>query len=105
MISKELEDRLRAAVQTESIPATRGDGASIYYQQAGASSATVLIAAVLAEIDAAKPKPVTVSGWVNVYPRASVMGTYLTRAEAEQEAGSDSIACIYVKGTEGDEPE
>ena len=47
--------------------------------------------------------PIKVSGWVNIYPSGPPT-LYPTKQDADLNAHSTRIACVYVSGTEGDEP-
>lgn len=50
-------------------------------------------------------EPVKVSGWVNVYQHFPCSHIYATREKAEELADkNDRVACIFVSGTEGEEP-
>ena len=49
-------------------------------------------------------EPLKISGWVNVCPRAA-LAFHTSRENADESAASDRIACVYVEGVEGKEPE
>lgn len=48
-------------------------------------------------------EPITVEGWVNVNDSFPISKFYKTKFEADAGAGADRIACVKVKGVEGDE--
>jgi hypothetical protein len=49
-------------------------------------------------------EPAEIKGWVNVYPY-TMSRCHKTRDEADRSAMADRLACVYVSGVEGVEPE
>ncbi len=53
-----------------------------------------------------RKEPLSIGGWVNLYiqPDYCRADFFLDKHRAEQNRGDDLTACVYVSGTEGEEP-